>query len=314
MSISIQDVKIMISRKENLSVMKLTDISTIRSLLGEEQTDFKKKFGQNFLVNEGVVKKIVAGSGASGDCGILEIGPGIGVMTVELADVAKKVVSLEIDPDMVAILGKTLEGKDNVRVICQDVLKTDLPAIIEENFSDCAEIRVCANLPYYITTPIITMLLESGLPLDSVTVMVQKEVADRLVAKAGSDEYGAISAFVAYYGKPYKIAAVSAGSFIPAPKVDSSVVRIDIFKEKEVKPKDEKLFFEVVRAAFMQRRKTLVNAVVSALGGKISGLNKEKLTEIIVSLGFSPTVRGETLDVFQFDKVADEIHKLRVSP
>lgn len=300
----------MISRKENLGVMKLTDISTIRALLGEEQTDFKKKFGQNFLVNEGVVKKIVAGSGASGDCGILEIGPGIGVMTVELADAAKKVVSLEIDPDMVAILGKTLEGKDNVRVICQDVLKADLPAIIEENFSDCAEVRVCANLPYYITTPIITMLLESGLPLDSVTVMVQKEVADRLVAKAGSDEYGAISAFVAYYGRPYKIASVSAGSFIPAPKVDSSVVRIDIFKEKEVKPKDEKLFFEVVRAAFMQRRKTLVNAVGSALGGKISNLNKEKLTEIIVSLGFSPTVRGETLDVFQFAKVADAIYDI----
>ncbi len=287
--------------------MKLTDISTIRALLGEEQTDFKKKYGQNFLVNEGVVKKIVAGSGASKDCGILEIGPGIGVMTVELSDAAKKVVSLEIDPDMVAILGKTLGGKNNVRVICQDVLKADLNAIIAENFSDCAEIRVCANLPYYITTPIITMLLESGLGLDSVTVMVQKEVADRLIAKAGSDQYGAISAFVAYYGNPYKIAAVSAGSFIPAPKVDSSVVRIDIYKDRPVKPIDEKLFFEVIRAAFMQRRKTLVNAVVSALGGKIQGLNKEKMTEILVSLGFSPTVRGETLSVEQFARVADAL-------
>lgn len=291
--------------------MKLTDISTIRSLLGQEQTDFKKKYGQNFLVNEGIVRKIVDGSGASKDSGILEIGPGIGVMTVELADAAKKVVSLEIDPDMVAILGKTLEGKDNVKVICQDVLKADLRAIIAENFSDCAEVRVCANLPYYITTPIITMLLESELPLSSITVMVQKEVADRLVAKAGSDQYGAISAFVAYYGNPYKIASVSAGSFIPAPKVDSSVVRIDIYSDRPVKPNDEKLFFEVVRASFMQRRKTLVNSVVSALGGKIQGLSKEKLTEIIVSLGFSPTVRGETLSVEQFSKISDALSALR---
>lgn len=294
--------------------MKLTDISTIRSLLGEEQTDFKKKYGQNFLVNEGIVKKIVEGSGASKSCGILEIGPGIGVMTVELSEAAKKVVSLEIDPDMVAILGKTLEGKDNVKVICQDVLKADLPTVIAENFSDCEEVRVCANLPYYITTPIITMLLESGLRLDSVTVMVQKEVADRLVAKAGSDQYGAITAFVAYYGNPYKIASVSAGSFIPAPKVDSSVVRIDIYKDRPVKPIDEKLFFEVVRAAFMQRRKTLVNAVVSALGGKIRGLTKEKLTEIIVSLGFSPTVRGEVLSVCDFARVADALAEMRDRP
>ncbi len=290
--------------------MKLTDISTIRSLLGEEQTDFKKKYGQNFLVNEGIVRKIVDGSGASKDSGILEIGPGIGVMTVELADAAKKVVSLEIDPDMVAILGKTLEGKDNVKVICQDVLKADLKEIIAQNFCDCSEVRVCANLPYYITTPIITMLLESELPLSSITVMVQKEVADRLVAKAGSDQYGAISAFVAYYGNPYKIASVSAGSFVPAPKVDSSVVRIDIYKDRPVKPIDEKLFFAVVRAAFMQRRKTLVNAVVSALGGKVQGLSKEKMTEILVSLGFSPTVRGETLSVEQFAKIADTISAL----
>ena len=292
--------------------MKLTDISTIRALLGEEQTDFKKKYGQNFLINEGIVRKIVAGSGANKDCGILEIGPGIGVMTVELADAAKKVVSLEIDPDMVAILEKTLEGKDNVKVICQDVLKADLPAIIAENFTDCSEVRVCANLPYYITTPIITMLLESGLPLDSITVMVQKEVADRLIARAGSDQYGAISAFVAYYGHPYRVAAVSAGSFIPAPKVDSSVVRVDIYKDRPVKPLDEKLFFEVVRAAFMQRRKTLVNAVVSALGGKVQGLNKEKMTEMLLSLGLSPTVRGETLSVEQFANVSDLIKNINL--
>ncbi len=291
--------------------MKLTDISTIRALLGEEQTDFKKKYGQNFLVNEGIVKKIVSGSGADKSCGILEIGPGIGVMTVELADAAKKVVSLEIDPDMVAILGKTLEGRDNVKVICEDVLKADLPKIIEENFADCESVRVCANLPYYITTPIITMLLESGLPFDSVTVMVQKEVADRLAAKAGSSEYGAISAFVGYYGSVSKVASVSAGSFIPAPKVDSSVIRIDIYKDRPVKPIDEKLFFEVVRASFMQRRKTLVNALSSALGGKIQSLGKEKLAEIVVSCGFKPTVRGETLSVADFARVADEIAKLK---
>lgn len=293
--------------------MRLTDISTIRALLGEEQTDFKKKYGQNFLVNEGIVRKIVEGSGASKDCGVLEIGPGIGVMTVELADAAKRVVSLEIDPDMVAILGKTLEGKDNVRVICKDVLKADLGAIIAENFSDCAEIRVCANLPYYITTPIITMLLESDLGLDSITVMVQKEVADRLVASAGSDQYGAISAFVAYYGRPYKIVSVSAGSFIPAPKVDSCVVRIDVYKDRPVKPANEKLFFEVVRASFMQRRKTLVNAVCSALGGNIPGLTKERLAEIVTSLGFSPTVRGERLSVADFAAVSDKINELNMS-
>ncbi len=291
--------------------MKLTDISTIRALLGEEQTDFKKKYGQNFLVNEGVVRRIVEGSGASKSCGILEIGPGIGVMTVELADAAKKVVSLEIDPDMVAILSKTLEGKDNVKVICRDVLKADLPSIIKENFSDCDEIRVCANLPYYITTPIITMLLESNLGLDSITVMVQKEVADRLVASAGSDQYGAISTFVSYYGRPYKIVSVSAGSFIPAPKVDSSVVRIDIYRDRPVKPKNEALFFEVVRASFMQRRKTLVNSVGSVLCKKIPELTKERLVEIVTSLGFSPTVRGETLSVADFALVSDEIEKLR---
>ena len=240
--------------------MKLTDISVIRSLMGEEQTTFKKKFGQNFLINENVVEKIADGCGDDPGAGILEIGPGIGVLTCELAKRYKKVVTVEIDDDMIPILDKTLAEFDNVKVVHSDVLKVDLKALFEENFSDVSEVRVCANLPYYITTPILMYLLESGIPFRSITVMVQKEVADRLCAPAGSPLYGAVTASVSYYGKAKRLFVVNAGNFMPAPKVDSAVVRIDLFKTPPVEC-DFKTLMRVIKGAFGKRRKTLLNAL-----------------------------------------------------
>lgn len=287
--------------------MKLTDLSVIRALLGEEQTSFKKKYGQNFLTSPTVVERI-ADSPALGEgkLGVLEIGPGIGVLTVELCKRYHRVVSVEIDPAMVAILEKTLDGIDNVRVIESDVMKVNLRGLVAEHFSDCDRVAVCANLPYYITTPILMALLESGVAFESITVMVQKEVADRLTAPAGSDCYGAVTAAVAYYGRASRLFTVSAGNFVPAPKVDSAVVRIQLYSEPPVRVPDEKLLFSVIRAAFGQRRKTLLNALTSAF----PTLPKAKLSEMIGSLGYPATVRGETLSIEEFGRLSEAIASL----
>lgn len=286
--------------------MKLTDISVIRALMGEEQTTFKKKFGQNFLINENVVEKIATGCGEDARAGILEIGPGIGVLTCELAKRFDKVVTVEIDDTMIPILEKTLAEFDNISVIHSDILKVDLVSVMKEHFSDVSEVRVCANLPYYITTPILMHLLESGIPFKSITVMVQKEVADRLCAPAGSPLYGAVTASVSYYGKATRLFVVSAGNFMPAPKVDSAVVRIDLYEKPPVDC-NFKTIMRVIRGAFLQRRKTLVNALAS----EFSHVSKENISKAIVNSGFSADIRGEKLSLSDFAKVANALDELK---
>ncbi len=285
--------------------MKLTDLSVIRSLLGEESTSFKKKYGQNFLTNESVVERIAASAlpdvpDPNERLGILEIGPGIGVLTEKLSAVAHKVTAVEIDATLLPILEKTLADCENVRVINNDVMKVDLAALVAEEFADCTRLAVCANLPYYITTPILMALLESKLPFSSITVMVQKEVAERLCAPAGSDAYGAITAVLQYYGSPKRLFTVSAGNFVPAPKVDSAVVQIKLHKTPPVQVTDEAMLFAVIKAAFGQRRKTLQNALTA-----LPGIGRERVAAAIAKAGLSPTVRGEALNLQQFAKIAD---------
>ncbi len=282
--------------------MKLTDLSVIRSLLGEEQTTFKKKYGQNFLINESVVERIAL-SAADKDTGILEIGPGIGTLTAKLCEKAKCVTAVEIDGSLIPILEKTLAEYDNITVINSDILKLDLEKTVKEQFAGCEKIAVCANLPYYITTPIIMFLLESEIKFDSITVMVQKEVADRMTSAAGSPLYGAVTASISYYGQAKKLFNVTAGNFVPAPKVDSAVVKIELYKEPPVKVADKKLFFDVIKASFGQRRKTLVNALSAAY----PEIPKDRLTSAVISGGLEPTVRGERLDIAAFARLADEL-------
>ena len=290
--------------------MKLTDLSVIRSLLGEEGTSFKKKFGQNFLTNESVVERIAASAlpdipDPAEKLGILEIGPGIGVLTQKLSAVAHKVTAVEIDTTLLPILEKTLADCPNVRVINNDIMKVDLPALIAQEFADCTRLAVCANLPYYITTPILMALLESKLPFSSITVMVQKEVAERLCAPAGSDAYGAITAVLTYYGVTKRLFTVTAGNFVPAPKVDSAVVQIKLHRAPPVAVDSEEMLFAVIKAAFGQRRKTLQNAL-SAL----PRVSKEQVAAAIAEAGFTPTVRGEALDLAGFAKIANLLARL----
>ena len=280
--------------------MDLCNLSTIKSLMSDAGISFRKDYGQNFLINRIIPEDIADNCTDTKESMILEIGPGIGCLTQELAIRYKRVVAVEIDRGLIPILEKTLAEYDNVTVINDDILKVDIKALIEE-YSEGLPVSVCANLPYYITTPIIMHLLESGVSFSSITVMVQNEVAQRLTAKAGSSDYGAITAVLGYYGEVKRLFKVSAGSFIPAPKVDSAVIRIDLYKEKRYSPRSEKLFRELIKAAFEMRRKTLVNAI----SAKLPGFNKEKVAKSLVSLGFTETVRGEKLSTEDFVKLSD---------
>lgn len=266
---------------------------------------FRKELGQNFLINRSVVEGIADGCTDDAASTILEIGPGIGPLTTELAMRYERVVALEIDRGLIPVLKYTLGEFTNVEVINEDVMKTDLDALLAPYF-ERGGVSVCANLPYYITTPILMKLLESGLPFDYITVMIQSEVADRLCARAGSSAYGAITAVLAYYGEAERILEVGAHNFMPAPKVDSSVVRIRLYKDKPCKPRDEKIFFRTVKAAFEQRRKTLPNALSASFGE----LTKEELTGAVVDCGHRADVRGEKLDVTQFCALSDRIAEL----
>lgn len=286
--------------------MNLTNMSQVKELMEEFGISTKKKYGQNFLINENIPIRIADSGIDSSEDGIIEIGPGIGTMTVQLCERAKKVVAFEIDADLIPVLGKTLMEYDNVKVIHGDFLKADVGSIIKEEFAECKNIRVCANLPYYITTPIIMELIEGGYPISSITVMVQNEVADRLCSEAGDEDYGAVTASIAYHGKAVKLFKVGAGSFLPAPKVDSAVVRIDIYEDKPVKVKSEKTLSRVIKGAFAQRRKTLINA----LSAEFSHIPKDKLSAAIEDAGFSPSIRGEKLDVASFAAIADQISLL----
>jgi 16S rRNA (adenine1518-N6/adenine1519-N6)-dimethyltransferase len=271
-----------------------------------EGIKFRKEFGQNFLIDKSVPESIADNCADKEDCMVLEIGPGIGCLTAELAKRYKKVVAVEIDKGLIPVLAKTLAEYDNVTVINNDVMKLDLAALVEE-YSEGMEVCVCANLPYYITTPILMRLLESGVRFSSITIMIQAEVASRLTAKAGSDDYGAITAVLAYYGEAEKLFSVPAHCFMPAPKVNSAVIRINLYKEKKYSPKNEKLFFGVIKAAFEQRRKTLTNAIHS----KYPDYSKEDIQSLLVSLGYTPTVRGETLSTEEFLHLSDALWDLK---
>lgn len=273
---------------------ELTDLATIRALCEKYDFALSKGFGQNFIVNPGVCPKIVEASGIDRRYGVIEIGPGIGVLTRELARRAAKVVAIEVDSRLPPVLAETLAEFKNVKVLLQDVLTVDLHRLIAEEFPDMP-VAVCANLPYYITSPIIMKLLGERLPIESLTVMVQKEAADRLAAAPGTRESGAISCAVRYYAEPRLLFSVQPGSFYPAPKVTSAVVRMDIRPSPAVQVEDEAGYFTLIRAAFGQRRKTAVNAIAGGLN-----LPKERVTAAVEQAGFDPRVRPERLTLEDF--------------
>ncbi len=267
----------------------------------------QKKYGQNFLIDENIVEKIVRESGVVKDDFVLEIGPGIGTMTQILSENAREVVAVEIDKKLIPILEDTLKDYKNVTVINEDILKVDIGKIAKEK-NNGKPIKVVANLPYYITTPIIMGLFESHVPIDSITIMVQKEVADRMQTGPGSKDYGALSLAVQYYSKPEIILEVPPTCFMPKPNVSSSVIKLVKYKESPVEVKDEKLMFKLIRASFNQRRKTLANGLNNSPEISIS---KEIITGAIEQLGKGPTIRGEILTLDEFAKLSNIIGKLK---
>ena len=263
----------------------------------------RREYGQNFLVNADVPARIAESCGAGEEDGVLEIGPGIGTLTVELASLYKKIVSVEIDGALLPVLSETLADFPNTTIVHADIMKSSLPSLVQEHFGDIT-VHVCANLPYYITTPILMLLLESPVRFGSITIMIQKEVAERLAAPPGSAEYGAVSASVAYYARIERLFNVSAGCFMPRPKVDSTVIRLVPHSVPPVEVKDKSLLFGVISAAFGQRRKTLVNALSAVYGSSIS---KEMLADIITDMGLSTDIRGERLGLAQFAALSDRL-------
>lgn len=264
---------------------------------------FQKKFGQNFLIDDHVITKIINAAEITKDDLVLEIGPGIGTMTQYLAESARKVIAVEIDKNLIPILGETLAEYDNVTVINEDILKLDINRLVEEENAG-KPIKVVANLPYYITTPIIMGLFESHVPLQSITVMVQKEVADRMQVGPGSKDYGALSLAVQYYAKPYIVANVPSNCFIPRPGVGSAVIRLTRYEEPPVTVKDESLMFKLIRASFNQRRKTLQNGIANSPELPYSKAQVEKALE---KMELAANVRGESLTLAEFAKLSDII-------
>ena len=264
---------------------------------------FQKRFGQNFLVDTHVLEKIIQAAGLTKEDLVLEIGPGIGTMTQYLAENEGRVMAVEIDSNLIPILKETLKDYDNVTVINEDILKVDVAALAEQ-YNGGRPIKVVANLPYYITTPIIMGLFESQVPIDNITVMVQKEVAERMQAGPGTKNYGALSLAVQYYAEPYIVANVPPNCFIPRPSVGSAVIRLTRHGKKPVEVKDEKLMFALIRASFNQRRKTLQNSLNNSAELSFS---KEEIGEAIEKMGLSPSVRGEALTLEQFAKLADAL-------
>lgn len=271
------------------------------AILQKYQFNFQKKFGQNFLIDTHVLDKIIAAADITKDDLVLEIGPGIGTMTQYLCENAREVVAVEIDKNLIPILEDTLSAYDNVTVINGDILKVDINKIVEER-NNGKPIKVVANLPYYITTPIIMGLFESHVPIENITVMVQKEVADRMQVGPGTKEYGALSLAVQYYAEPYIVANVPPNCFMPRPKVGSAVIRLTRHAEPPVQVKDEKLMFQLIRASFNQRRKTLVNGISNAAELNFS---KEQITKALEQMGKPATVRGETFGLEEFATLAN---------
>jgi len=284
--------------------MDLFSIKSIKSILERHGFRFSKSLGQNFLTERWVCENIASESAISKDDCVLEIGPGIGSLTSVLAECAEKVVAIEIDRALLPVLSETLSEYDNVKIINSDVMKCDLQKLISENF-DGKKTKVCANLPYYITTPIISYLIESKL-FSSITTMIQKEVAERICASPKSSEYGAFTVFVQYYTEPEFLFKVSADCFIPQPKVESAVIRLNVRETPAVTVKSEDFFFKVVKAAFAQRRKQLANSLHSAIGDLI---DKEEIINTLTSLGHKTTVRGEELSIEDFAELSDAIYE-----
>ncbi|MCH5325324.1 MAG: 16S rRNA (adenine(1518)-N(6)/adenine(1519)-N(6))-dimethyltransferase RsmA [Eubacterium sp.] len=285
--------------------MRLTDIGQIKELFNKYGFSFTKSLGQNFLINPTVCPRIAEMGGVTREVGVLEIGTGIGVLTRELAERGKKVVALEIDRTLEPILNETLGEYDNVEVIFADVMETDLQQLIKEKF-DGMDVVVCANLPYYITSPVIMKLLEERLPIKSVTVMVQLEAAERICAAMGSRNCSALTAAVSWYSKPKKLFNVKPGSFMPAPKVDSAVIRLDLYDKPPYDVEDEKLFFSVIRQSFSQRRKQLINP----LSGFFN-IDKSVLSSAMTENGIKPTARAEELTMEDFVKLYRIIEGLK---
>lgn len=285
--------------------MKLYAPSTIQAIKERHNFQLSKSLGQNFITDKSVIERIVEGSDVGEDDLVIEIGPGIGVLTAEAAESAAKVVAIEIDKKLIPILAETLADYDNIRVINQDILKTDINEIIREERevgSFTGGVKIIGNLPYYITTPIIMGILEKGVEADSITIMMQKEVADRIKAAPGGKIYGAISAAVQYYCEVEQVASVPKEVFVPRPKVDSAVLKLSIRKERPVDLIDEKSFFACIKAGFGQRRKTLLNSLTG-----VNGLPKEDIKEILEAAGVDPARRAETLDINEFAAIANGV-------
>lgn len=283
--------------------MNLTNIGNVKDILGRHGFSFSKGLGQNFIVNPDICPRIAENGNAREGFGVLEIGTGIGVLTAELAKRADKVAAVEIDTRLLPILEETLADFSNVKIFNEDVMKCDLHKIIREEFGGL-KAAVCANLPYYITSPVIMLLLESRLPVESITVMVQKEAAQRLCAKVGSRESGAITVGVNYYGSVKTLFNVSRGSFMPAPNVDSAVIRIDVNKDYRLSEEEEKFFFSVVKCGFSQRRKTVANALSSQLG-----IGKQAVYTALADAGLPETARIEQLDMEQLIEFSRQLMK-----
>lgn len=286
------------------NVMHLGNPTNTIAVLNRYGFDFKKKFGQNFLIDENVVEKIVREAGVTKDDFVVEVGPGIGTMTQILCENAREVVAVEIDKKLIPILTEdTLSYYDNVTVINEDILKLDIKKLADEK-NGGRPIKVVANLPYYITTPIIMGLFESHVPLDSITIMVQKEVADRMQCGPGTKDYGALSLAVQFYAKPKVVLNVPASCFMPRPNVDSAVIRLERFKTPPVDVKNEHLMFKIIRASFNQRRKTMMNSVGNS--GEVN-VSKEELLKALEQCRFSATIRGEALTLEQFAALTNAI-------
>lgn len=287
--------------------MYLSNPTNTLAVINKHEFAFQKKFGQNFLIDEGIVNKIVREASVTKDDFVLEIGPGIGTMTQLLCEQAGGVAAVEIDTNLIPILKETLAEYDNVTIINEDILKVDIKKLAEEK-NGGKPIKVVANLPYYITTPIIMGLFESNVPIDSITVMVQKEVADRMQVGPGTKDYGALSLAVQYYSKPQVVINVPPECFIPRPNVGSAVIRLTRYKEPPVKVRDEKLMFKLIRASFNQRRKTLANGLNNSPEINFS---KEEITAAIESLHKGPSIRGEALTLSEFAALSDYFSNIK---
>lgn len=281
--------------------MQLTNIGVIRDLFERHGFSFTKSLGQNFLINPAICPKIAEQGGCKSGVCALEIGTGVGVLTQELAKRCDKVVAIEIDTGLKPILEETLAEFDNVEIVFADVMETDLRTLIKEKFGD-SEVVVCANLPYYITSPVIMRVLEEKLPVKALTVMVQKEAADRICAKPGTRDCGALSCGVSYYSEPKMLFKVNRGSFMPSPNVDSAVIRLDIKPESGLDITDEKLFFRIIRAAFLQRRKQIINPLSAELK-----LDKQQLSELFTQSGIKQTARAEELTLQDYAKLCNAV-------